>query len=84
MKFACRRYFSSISAENDSSSSFLTTPALNCTNNVKKNTFFLLSVKDLVKLVKTVTIRDLRKSRKFTCYFSRKKRFYATPAISVA
>ena len=61
MKFACRRYFSSISTENDSSSSFFTTSALKCTseitkrirtNNVKKNTFFHFSVKDLLKFSK--------------------------------
>ena len=55
MKFAFRRYFSSISTENDSSSSFFTTSALKCTsevNKVKKNTFFHFSVKDLVNFNK--------------------------------
>ena len=50
----------------------------------KEKAFFHLSVIDLLILVKTVTIRDLHRSRKFTCYFSRKKRFHETPAISVA
>ena len=44
MKFACKRYFSSISTENDSSS-FFTTSALKCT-------FFHFSVKDLVNFSK--------------------------------
>ena len=50
------------------------------TNNVKKNTFFHFSVKYLVKFsIKTVTIRDLHRFRKFTCYFSRKKGFMRHP-----
>ena len=53
-------------------------------NYVKKNLFFHFSVKDLINFVKTVRIRELHRSRKFTCYFSRKKKFYATPAISFA
>ena len=58
MKFACRGYFSSMSTENDSSSSFFTTSALERLrkrirmNNMKKNTFFHFSVKDLVKFSK--------------------------------
>ena len=58
MKFACKRYFSSISTENDRSSSF----SQKCTSEVKKagqnelreeNTFFFhFSVKDLVKFSK--------------------------------
>ena len=61
MKFACNRYFSSVSTENDNSSSFFTTSALKCTsevnkairtNYVKKNYFFYFSVKDLVNFNK--------------------------------
>ena len=36
MKFACNRYFSSVSTENDNSSSFFTTLALKCTSAVNK------------------------------------------------
>ena len=36
MKFACNRYFSSMSTENDNSSSFFTTSALKCTSEVNK------------------------------------------------
>jgi len=36
MKFACKRYFSSISTENDSSSSFFTKSAFKCTSEVNK------------------------------------------------
>ena len=58
MKFAFRRYFSSISTENDSSSSFFRNVGFKVyirvitkrirTNKVKKNTFFHFSVKELV------------------------------------
>ena len=55
MKFACKRYFSSISTEDDSSSSFFhknvhqrLTKRIR-TNYVNKNTCFHFSVKDLVK-----------------------------------
>ena len=58
MKFACKRYFSSMSTENDSSSSDFhksvhqrLTKRIR-TNYVKKNTFFHFSVKDLVKFSK--------------------------------
>ena len=34
MKFACNPYFSSMSTENDDSSSFFTTSALKCTSEV--------------------------------------------------
>ena len=58
MKFACKRYFSSMSTENDSSSFFsqkwkqsALTKRIR-TNYVKKNTFFHFSVKDLVKFSK--------------------------------
>ena len=54
--------------------------AINCTCHWRLRSFF----SRLIKIVKTVRIRDLYRSRKFTCYFYRKKRFYATPAISVA
>ena len=36
MKVACKRYFSSISTETDSSSPFFTTSALKCTSEVNK------------------------------------------------
>ena len=36
MKFACKRYFSSISNENDSSSSFFTKSAFKCTSEADK------------------------------------------------
>ena len=36
MKFACKRYFSSISSENHSSSSFFTKSAFKCTSEVNK------------------------------------------------
>ena len=57
MKFACKRYFSSISTENDSSSFFHKSVHHRLTkrirtNYVKKNTFFHFSVKDLVKFSK--------------------------------
>ena len=60
MKFACNRYFSSISTENDCSS-FLTTSALKCKSEVNKahwnelreeKYFFSLPVKDLVNFSK--------------------------------
>ena len=56
MKFAYKRYFSSISPENDSSSFHKSVhqrlPKRIRTNYVKKNTFFHFSVKDLVKFSK--------------------------------
>ena len=84
MKFACKRYFSSISTENDSSSSFFTSVHQRLTkrirtNYVKKNTVFTPQQKISLNLVKTVMIRDLHRSRKFTCYFSRKKSFMQHP-----
>ena len=58
MKFACNRYFSSMSTENDNSASFFTTSALKCTSEVNKAywnelreekfLFFHFSVKDIV------------------------------------
>ena len=36
MKFACNPYFSSMSTQNDNSSSFFTTSALMCTSEVNK------------------------------------------------
>ena len=50
------------------------------TNYVKKNTFFHFSVKDLVNFIKnSKDIRDLHRSRKFTCYFSCKRSFMQHP-----
>ena len=50
------------------------------TNYVTKNTFsFTSQWKISWTLVKTVAIQDLHRSRKFTCYFSRKKRFMRHP-----
>ena len=54
--------------------------AITCTCHWRLRSFF----SRLSKIVKTVRIRDLYRSRKFTCYFYRKKKFYATPSISVA
>ena len=88
MKTACKRYFSSISTGNDSSSSFFTTSALKRTSEVNKahynelreeNTFFYFSVKDLVNFSKNSNDTGPHRSRKFTCYFSRKKRFMQHP-----
>ena len=89
MKFACNRYFSSMSTENDNSSSFFTTSALKCTSEVntahwnelreEKLLFFTSQKKISLTLVKKVTIRDLHRSHKFTCYFSPKKGFMQHP-----
>ena len=62
IKFACNRYFPSISTGNVCCSSFMITTALKCTSEVKlkrirtellkEKTFFYFSVKDLFNFVK--------------------------------
>ena len=81
IKFACNHYFTSISTENDSSSSFFSTSAFKCTSEVTCNkaarynvlceeTFFfsLLRIRSYFTLVKTVRIWDLRYIGKHESY----------------
>ena len=50
----------------------------------KEKTIFHFSEKISLTLVKTVRIRDLHRSRKFTCQFSRKKGFMQLPQFHLS